>query len=131
MGRVLKPELALFRCTANALNGTDVQGQILLCFPFPGDRNAFHPLAVFAQASQFVIDGKGIGLIFAQHTTDILEVTADNCQGIACVIVDFDTATKIRKYWAATRYVVPSKEFDIKPVLVIDGDNNSFFCLCN
>uniref|UniRef100_A0ACD5TRP2 Uncharacterized protein n=1 Tax=Avena sativa TaxID=4498 RepID=A0ACD5TRP2_AVESA len=83
----------------DALNGTDLQGQILLCLPLSNDLNALIPSGVFVQASQFVLKGGGIGLIFAQYTLDSLKVTADYCQGIACVLVGFDTGTKIYNYW--------------------------------
>ena len=92
--------LYVFRCTTNALNGTDVQGRILLCFP---GQNGIIPRAIFEHASQFVMNNGGSGLIFAQYTTDILTDTI--CQGIACVLVDIETATKIYNYWTATMYV--------------------------
>ena len=113
--------LCVYRRTTDALNGTDVQGKILLCFPDQSDENnAILPLNIFAEASQFVQNGGGIGLVFAQYTTDILQMTADNCQGIACVLVDLDAATKIGKYIDATRYV-RSNDFD-QHVRLIDGD---------
>jgi hypothetical protein len=40
-----------------------------------------------------------------QYTTDILGVTTLYCRGIACVLVDLDTARKIAVYCDATRYV--------------------------
>jgi hypothetical protein len=93
----------LFRCTAEELNVTDVKGQILLCFQYPNDRTALDPGNIFGPVSRFVRNRGGSGLIFAQYTTDIL--TGTICQGIACVLVDFDTATEIEKYWIASRYV--------------------------
>jgi hypothetical protein len=51
------------------------------------------------------LEGRGIGLIFAQYTTDLLGATTLYCQGIACVLVDLDTARKIAIYGDATRYV--------------------------
>uniref|UniRef100_A0ACD5VN08 Uncharacterized protein n=1 Tax=Avena sativa TaxID=4498 RepID=A0ACD5VN08_AVESA len=87
-------------CTVDVLNGTDLQGQILLCFPMPND--AFSPVSTFAVASQYVLKGGGIGLIFAQYTTDLLEATELFCQGIPCVLVDLDTAKKIGDYSDAT-----------------------------
>ncbi|CAM0879373.1 unnamed protein product [Alopecurus aequalis] len=104
-------------CTADALNGTDVKGQILLCFPYPSSQNARDPTAIFEQASQFVLKGGGIGLIFAQYTTDLLEVTTLYCQGIACVLVDRDAATKMENYMVAFSFPVAK----IEPARTITG----------
>ncbi|KAM3345621.1 hypothetical protein ACQJBY_020229 [Aegilops geniculata] len=77
------------RCTVDTLNGTDVGGVIFVCSQG----------GTFSDASQYILDGGGSGLIFAQHTTDILNVTTSNaCQSIACVLVDLDTVEKIGKY---------------------------------
>lgn len=79
------------RCTADDLNGTDVRGQTVLCVS---------PLALFGLfplALDNVLNGGGSGLIFAQNTMDLLGFTAD-CKGIACVLVDLDTANQIGKY---------------------------------
>ncbi|KAL6853830.1 hypothetical protein ACP4OV_019859 [Aristida adscensionis] len=79
-------------CTADALNGTDVRGQIVLCASFIISRLAPFPLAL-----ENVLNGGGSGLIFAQYTMHLIDETAD-CKGIACVLVDLDTANQIRKY---------------------------------
>ncbi|XP_020201039.1 subtilisin-like protease SBT3.9 [Aegilops tauschii subsp. strangulata] len=87
-------------CTIASLNATakDVKGKILLCSPLPDDPLAIAPGIVFNNALQYVRNGGGSGLIFAQYTTDLLGV----CQGIACVIVDLDTGKKIKKYILGT-----------------------------
>uniref|UniRef100_A0ACD5TS72 Uncharacterized protein n=1 Tax=Avena sativa TaxID=4498 RepID=A0ACD5TS72_AVESA len=105
-----------FKCTTNELDGADVQGKILLCLPSPDDENAVIPGAVFADASQFVLNGKGIGLIFAQYTTDHIIDTA--CEGIACVLVDLDTGKKIANYWAADQSSAVAK---IEPARTVTG----------
>ncbi|XP_047055259.1 subtilisin-like protease SBT3.9 [Lolium rigidum] len=107
--------LIVSACTVEELNVTDVKGQILLCFQYPNDRNALDPGKFFAQVSQFVRNGGGSGLIFAQYTTDIL--TGTICQGIACVLVDFDTATEIEKYWIASSSPVAK----IEPARTVTG----------
>ena len=80
------------------LNGTDVKGQILFCTMQPGDED------VFQQASQYVLDGGGSGVIFAQYTTDLSFTALDVCQGIACVLVDLDIGKKIASYMDDARY---------------------------
>uniref|UniRef100_A0ACD5TRY9 Uncharacterized protein n=1 Tax=Avena sativa TaxID=4498 RepID=A0ACD5TRY9_AVESA len=98
-----------FQCTTDTLNGTDVQGQILLCLPGKNDQSALVPRTFFNQVSQFVLKGGGSGLIFAQYTTDI--ITDTDCQGIACVLVDLETGKKIYNYWnIATRSPVAKIE---------------------
>ncbi|VAI41763.1 unnamed protein product [Triticum turgidum subsp. durum] len=79
-------------CDMDILNGTDVKGQILFCTMQPGDED------VFQQASQYVLDGGGSGVIFAQYTTDLSFTALDVCQGIACVLVDLDIGKKIASY---------------------------------
>ncbi|CAO2182642.1 unnamed protein product [Urochloa humidicola] len=82
----------------NVLNGTDLEGLTLYCST-PVSIGAQSPFEVFQAASQVIKMGKGSGLIFAQFTTDILELTS-YCHGIPCVLVDFDTGKQIAKYEA-------------------------------
>ncbi|XP_044407310.1 subtilisin-like protease SBT3.8 [Triticum aestivum] len=79
-------------CDMEILNGTDVKGQILFCTMQPGDQD------VFQQSSQYVRDGGGSGVIFAQYTTDLSFTALDVCKGIACVLVDLDIGKKIASY---------------------------------
>ncbi|CAM0879370.1 unnamed protein product [Alopecurus aequalis] len=104
---------AAYDCTANVLNGTDVRGKILLCLP---NRYGLTPRGILQEAAQFVVDGGGSGLIFAQYTTDIL--TDTNCQGIACVLVDLDTGTKILNYMVAATSSPIAK---IQPARTVTG----------
>jgi hypothetical protein len=98
--------LGLAPCSMDVLNGTDVRGKTVFCFPRrTNDKDELTPSTIFAQASQYIVEGGGSGLIFAQYTTDLLSMTADNCQGIACVLVDLDTGNKIVKYIIGTTYV--------------------------
>ncbi|CAO2191063.1 unnamed protein product [Urochloa humidicola] len=107
------------RCTAEALNGTDLKGRIVLCFP-PSTDQALTPSSEFQNALQNVQDAGASGLVFAQYTTNILEITAD-CQGIACVLVDLDTGYKIVQYMIASSSPVakiePTRSFTSKELL--------------
>ncbi|KAM0849548.1 hypothetical protein ACQ4PT_053665 [Festuca glaucescens] len=105
------------QCTADALNGTDVEGQILLCVPQSRDQNALIPGTNFGQALQYVRNHGGIGLIFPQYTTDNLGPIQDICQGIACVLVDRDTGKQIANYWDATSVPVAK----IAPATTVTG----------
>ncbi|KAF7026656.1 hypothetical protein CFC21_038753 [Triticum aestivum] len=105
-------------CTADVLNGTDVRGAILVCLPLPGDQDALTTFRTFAQAAQYVRNGGGSSLIFAQYTTDNLGITTlPVCQGIACVLVDLDTAEKIGKYMEVTSSPVAK----IEPARTVTG----------
>ncbi|CAO2197297.1 unnamed protein product [Urochloa humidicola] len=79
-------------CTADALNGTDVRGQIVLCVALQ-----LPPLVLFPLALKNVLDAGASGLIFAQYSMDILNAEAD-CESIPCVLVDFDMANRIGNY---------------------------------
>ncbi|CAL4954130.1 unnamed protein product [Urochloa decumbens] len=85
-------------CSVDALNGTDLQGQTVYCSA-PVSIGAQSPVEVFQTALQLIKIAKGSGLIFAQFTVDALDLTSD-CQGIPCVLVDFDTGKQILKYGA-------------------------------
>ncbi|CAL4973629.1 unnamed protein product [Urochloa decumbens] len=82
----------------NVLNGTDLEGLTLYCST-PVSIGARSPLEVFQTALQVMKMGKGSGLIFATFTIDAMGMTSD-CQGIPCVLVDFDTGKQILKYVA-------------------------------
>ncbi|XP_062223635.1 subtilisin-like protease SBT3.8 [Phragmites australis] len=99
-------------CTASALNGTDVRGKIVMC-------SSLRPswLAPFLTALENVRDGGGSGLIFAEYTTDLIGETAD-CKGIACVLVDLDTANQIKKYMGDARSPVAK----IEPARTVTGE---------
>ncbi|CAL4960960.1 unnamed protein product [Urochloa decumbens] len=88
-------------CTAdvlNVLNGTDLEGLTLYCST-PVSIGARSPVEVFQTALKVMKMGNGSGLIFATFTIDVMEMTSD-CQGIPCVLVDFDTGKQILKYVA-------------------------------
>jgi len=92
-------------CTEEALNGTDLKGKTVMCFPV-NRKLALTPLWEFQSALQNVRKAGGSGLVFAQHTTSILEGTG-SCGGIACVLVDLDTGYQILVYMGSARYNTP------------------------
>ncbi|KAL6616206.1 hypothetical protein ACP70R_038476 [Stipagrostis hirtigluma subsp. patula] len=101
-------------CTADALNGTDLKGKVVLCYPLD-PQLALVPLSAFQIALKNVLRGGGSGLIFAQYTFDVL--TTD-CGGIACVLVDLHTGKKIAEYIDAASSPVAK----IEPARSITGE---------
>ncbi|KAJ1261017.1 hypothetical protein BS78_10G276100 [Paspalum vaginatum] len=107
-------------CGEDVLNGTDLAGKIVLCFPQGAVEQVLMPLFTFQEALQNIQNAGGSGIIYAQYTTDTLEVTA-TCNGIACVLVDLDTGNKIVEYMSATSSPVakiePARTFTSKELL--------------
>ncbi|WVZ78530.1 hypothetical protein U9M48_026225, partial [Paspalum notatum var. saurae] len=107
-------------CTKDVLNGTDLGGKIVLCFPQGAVEQVPMPLFTFQKALQNIQNAGGSGIIYAQYTTDTLEGTA-TCNGIACVLVDLDTGNKIVEYMSATSSPVakiePARTFTSKELL--------------
>ncbi|TKW17216.1 hypothetical protein SEVIR_5G351700v4 [Setaria viridis] len=99
-------------CTDDALNGTDVRGQIVLCVAFQ-----VPPLALFPLALKNVLDAGASGLIFAQYSMDALDAEAD-CKGIPCVLVDFNMANQIGNYMGAASSPVAK----IEPARSVTGE---------
>ncbi|KAG6478364.1 hypothetical protein ZIOFF_061806 [Zingiber officinale] len=87
-------------CTQESLNGTDISRSIVLC----NSNNSISPVFSFIEALSNVLNAGGKGLIFAQFTTNILDITYQ-CTGVICVLVDFDVANRISNYAAAKRQV--------------------------
>ncbi|XP_042435958.1 subtilisin-like protease SBT3.5 [Zingiber officinale] len=83
-------------CTQESLNGTDISRSIVLC----NSNNSISPVFSFIEALSNVLNAGGKGLIFAQFTTNILDITYQ-CTGVICVLVDFDVANRISNYAAA------------------------------
>lgn len=87
----------LCSCLPESLNGTDISGSIVLCLAYsiePG----------FPTALSTVLNAGGKGLIVAQFTINVLEIT-EECVGIICVLVDFDIGYQIEKYITTERQV--------------------------
>ncbi|CAO2177923.1 unnamed protein product [Urochloa humidicola] len=106
----------------NALNGTDLEGLTLYCST-PVSIGARSPLEVFQTALKVIKMGNGSGFIFASFTIDVLEITS-GCQGIPCVLVDFDTGKQILKYFEAETRSLQSSSFpvvQIEPARSITG----------
>ncbi|KAJ1285786.1 hypothetical protein BS78_03G303800 [Paspalum vaginatum] len=96
----------------DALNGTDVRGQIVLCAAFQSP-----PFLLFPIALSNVLDAGASGLIFAQYSMDALDVVAD-CKGIPCVLVDMDMANQISNYMADASSPVAK----IEPARTVTGE---------
>jgi len=95
--QISSPLFSVIRCSSSALNATDVRGKIVLCASLLASLLEPFPLAL-----RNVLNGGGAGIIFAQYTTNLVDATAD-CKGIACVLVDLDTANLITLYMGDAR----------------------------
>uniref|UniRef100_A0A6V7QUR5 Subtilisin-like protease SBT3.5 n=1 Tax=Ananas comosus var. bracteatus TaxID=296719 RepID=A0A6V7QUR5_ANACO len=89
-----------YSCDADSLNGTNISGEIVLCYA-PDLAASTLPRQSLPSAVSNVISAGGGGLIFAQYTVNILE-NLYQCQGIPCVLVDFEIANKIANYMSTT-----------------------------
>ncbi|CAO1946267.1 unnamed protein product [Urochloa humidicola] len=98
-------------CTLSALNGTDVRGKIVLCASLLASL-----LAPFPVALTNVLNSGGSGIIFAQYI-NLVDATAD-CKGIACVLLDLDTANHIGLYMGDARSPVAK----IAPAQSVTGE---------
>ncbi|URE46124.1 Peptidase inhibitor I9 [Musa troglodytarum] len=76
-------------CSPESLNGTDISGSIVLCLDL-----SIEPL--FPTALSTVLNAGGKGLIVAQFTINVLEITKA-CGGIICVLVDIDIGYQIEQ----------------------------------
>ncbi|WOL04931.1 hypothetical protein Cni_G13654 [Canna indica] len=86
-------------CSQESLNGTDIRRSIVMCFSY-----SVSPLSDFMMAKNNVLNGGGKGLIFTQFT--INEITGQVCNGIICVLVDFDIGSQITNYIVTERQVI-------------------------
>ncbi|KAL6897262.1 hypothetical protein ACP4OV_006958 [Aristida adscensionis] len=91
-------------CTVDALNGTDLKEQIVLCGSSISSTTIHH-----------VLNLGGAGLIFVQYTIDLIDAT--DCKGVPCVLVDTDTGKKIMKYVLAASSPVAK----IEPTRTVTG----------
>ncbi|RLN25460.1 hypothetical protein C2845_PM07G26570 [Panicum miliaceum] len=105
-------------CSSSALNATDVRGKIVLCHgaSFRASLLALAPFP-FQLALRNVLNAGGSGIIFAQYTTNLVDATVD-CEGIACVRVDLDTANLISLYMGDARSPVAK----IAPARTVTGE---------
>ncbi|TVU34842.1 hypothetical protein EJB05_16695, partial [Eragrostis curvula] len=85
-------------CTTSALNGTDLRGKIVLCMSLLAWQGAPFPVAL-----RNVLNGGGSGLIFAQHAMGLLGIPDCTGLGVACILVDLDTANLIVLYMDGER----------------------------
>ncbi|RLM58515.1 subtilisin-like protease SBT3.3 [Panicum miliaceum] len=85
-------------CSETALASVNTTGKVVLCSA-PTASPPAH--AVFGTILR-VVGGGGRGLIFAQHTTNMLELL-DACEGyMPCVLVDYEVARRISSYAGST-----------------------------
>lgn len=90
--------LSVYSCSREALNGTSINGKVVLCIEM-----TFGPIGnFFRDVFPNVHSGGASGLIFALYTTDVL-LSTDNCQGIACVFVDIDIGFQVATYIGSQR----------------------------
>ncbi|XP_051194572.1 subtilisin-like protease SBT3.8 [Lolium perenne] len=90
------------RCDAASVASSNATGKIVLCYA-PGDAKSTSPWVALPNAINFTIVAGAKGLIFAQHTANLLDFLQP-CEGIMpCLLVDFEIAQRIRSYMAITR----------------------------
>uniref|UniRef100_A0A0E0C8S6 Subtilisin-like protease n=2 Tax=Oryza meridionalis TaxID=40149 RepID=A0A0E0C8S6_9ORYZ len=100
-------------CSREALNGTSINGKVVLCIEL-----TFGPIGrIFEDVFAGVIQGGASGLIFAFYTTDVLLSTED-CKGIACVFVDNEIGYQVATYIGSER--LPTVK--IEPASSITGN---------
>ncbi|OEL23522.1 Subtilisin-like protease SBT3.3, partial [Dichanthelium oligosanthes] len=99
-------------CSREALNGTDINGKVVLCIEI-----TFGPTVnIFEDALANVLSGGASGLIFALYTTDVL-LSTEGCQGIPCVLIDIDIGSQVLTYIGSQRLPVAK----IEPASSITG----------
>ncbi|RCV38681.1 hypothetical protein SETIT_8G162100v2 [Setaria italica] len=90
------------RCSEKALESVNITGKVVLCSA-PTEAAASPPAhAVFGTILR-VVAGRGRGLIFAQYTTNLLDLL-DTCDGyMPCVLVNYEVARRISSYAGGAR----------------------------
>ena len=89
---------SVYSCSEEALNGTIIDGKVVLCIA-----ENFGPTAdIIPDVITNVKSGGASGLIFALYTIDMLRST-DECFGMACVIVDIDIGFQAAAYIGSQR----------------------------
>uniref|UniRef100_A0A0E0JPR3 Peptidase S8/S53 domain-containing protein n=1 Tax=Oryza punctata TaxID=4537 RepID=A0A0E0JPR3_ORYPU len=100
-------------CSRDVLNGTSINGKVVLCIEL-----TFGPMGrIFKDVFAGVIQGGASGLILAFYTTDVLLSTED-CKGIACVFVDNEIGYQVATYIGSER--LPTVK--IEPASSITGN---------
>jgi hypothetical protein len=90
--------LSVYSCSGEALNGTIINGKVVLCIA-----ENFGPTAdIIPDVITNVKTGGASGLIFALYTIDVL-MSTDDCLGMACVIVDIDIGFQAATYIGSQR----------------------------
>jgi hypothetical protein len=90
--------LSVYSCSGEALNGTIINGKVVLCI-----FENFGPTQdILPEVITNVKSGGAFGAIFALYTIDVLSST-DDCLGMACVIVDIDIGFQTATYIGSQR----------------------------
>uniref|UniRef100_A0ACD5VSA7 Uncharacterized protein n=1 Tax=Avena sativa TaxID=4498 RepID=A0ACD5VSA7_AVESA len=99
-------------CSPEALNGTIINGKVVLCI-----EENFGPTAdIIPDVITNAKSGGASGIIFALYTIDVLTST-DDCLGMACVIVDIDIGFQAATYIGSQRLPIAK----IEPAKSITG----------
>uniref|UniRef100_A0ACD5ZAA8 Uncharacterized protein n=1 Tax=Avena sativa TaxID=4498 RepID=A0ACD5ZAA8_AVESA len=84
-------------CDAESVASSSVIGKIVLCYA-PADAKDNLPRVALPNAINLTVTAGAKGLIFAQYTSNLLDILA-RCEGImSCVLVDFEIAQRIASY---------------------------------
>lgn len=76
---------------------TNLTGTVVLCYA-PWEASSKLPATMFSDAFTGIEKSGALGLIFAQHNSNIPE-NLNRCDGIMpCVLVDFEMAHRIASY---------------------------------
>jgi hypothetical protein len=80
---------------------SNVTGKIVLCYA-PANAKSTPPRVALPNAINLTVTAGAKGLIFAQYTSNLLDILA-RCEGIMpCVLVDFEIAQRLWSYWDIT-----------------------------
>lgn len=84
-------------CESLSLNGTSVDGNVVLCFTYLNSR-------VSIKAAVSTVRGAGgVGVIVAKNARDALSPCSDD---FPCIEVDYEIGTQILNYIRSTRCVI-------------------------
>nr|TKW01336.1 hypothetical protein SEVIR_8G173100v2 [Setaria viridis] len=112
-------------CSEKALESVKITGKVVLCSA-PTEAAASPPAhAVFGTILR-VVAGRGRDLIFAQYTTNLLDLL-DTCDGyMPCVLVNYEVARRISSYAGGARSPVPDIAAPGVSILAAKGDSYVF-----
>ncbi|KAM0875048.1 hypothetical protein ACQ4PT_037041 [Festuca glaucescens] len=104
-------------CDAESVASSNVTGKIVLCYA-PANAKSTPPRVALPNAINLTVTAGAKGLIFAQYTSNLLDILA-RCEGIMpCVLVDFEIAQRILSYWDITG----SPVVKVSPTVTVVGN---------